>query len=274
MDTINIRHLRRPHQSSQHGFTLIELMITMVISLLISSALYAAYLSQNRSQIAQDRLVEMQQHLRGGMNFMVRELRMAGFDPQLTADAGIVTATKTTITFTQDLNDNGVGKTPGDGNVTDPGERISYGFTAGADADNNGVVDADFTPFAGATTGTASLERTTNDPADPGPYPVADNIEALEFLYLIGDDFNPTLTPSAGELANIRAVVVSILARVQKPDREFRNNQTYLPASNDMKLQDGKYIPSSGPSGVSWTTNDNYRRRLLISTVNLRNMGL
>lgn len=259
------------NQLGKSGFTLVELMVTLVVASLISLTLYTAYLSQNRSQVAQDRVVEMQQHLRGGMNFMTRELRMAGFDPQLTADAGIVAATATTITFTRDINDNGAGSTPGDGDVADSEESITYGITAGADADNNGVIDAIFDPANGADNGTASIERTTNNPVTPGPFPIADNIEALEFLYLIGDDYNPTLAPPAAQLDDIRAVVISILARVQSPDQQMTNNQIYLPASNDPNIQNGEYFIGSG---AAWPVNDNYRRRLLISTINMRNMGL
>ncbi|WP_028581422.1 prepilin-type N-terminal cleavage/methylation domain-containing protein [Desulfogranum japonicum] len=271
MNLMNNMHTSLFRRTGQIGFTLVELMITMVIASLISAALYSAYISQQRSQTAQDQIVEMQQHLRGGVNFMVRELRMAGCDPQLTADAGIVAATSTTVTFTLDVNDNGAEKSPGDGDVADPEESITYGFTAGADANNDGVVDANFTPFAGATAGTASIDRTTNDPVNPGPFPIADNIEALELLYLVGDDFTPTLAPAAAEFDNIRAIVISILARVRNPDQKFTNNQVYLPASNDSNIQKGVYNINSG---VSWAVNDNYRRRLMITTVNLRNMGL
>ncbi len=256
---------------NRSGFTLVELMITLVVGSLITLAMYSVYLSSQKRQTSQDRVVEMQQHIRSGMNFMVRELRMAGFDPQETADAGITVATSTGLTFTQDTNDNGTGNSPGDGDVTDSEENITYGITAGADANNDGIVDANFAPVFDADLGVASIERATNNPVSPGPFSVADNIEAIEFLYLIGDDYTPTLNPAAGELDDIRAVVVSILARVTFRDQEFLNRKVYLPASNDRNFANGEYFINSG---VRWQVNDNYRRRLMISLINLRNMGL
>jgi type IV pilus assembly protein PilW len=246
--------------SEHSGFTLVEMLIVLMISSLIMAALFTAYITQQRSQTAQDQIVEMQQNLRSGFNFLQREMRMAGFDPQGGSGAGITTATDSTFEFSQDINDNGAGEYPGNGDATESGEIITYDLAG--DADDDGVVDD----------GIDSLTRDMDGVgAGSGAQPVANNIEAVEFLYLVGDDLTPTLAPVAGQFDEIRSVVVSMLARTSVPDPDFQGGPTYLPASNDPDFHDGMYDVGSGKT---WGSNDNFRRRLLITTVQLRNMNL
>lgn len=225
------------------GFTLVELMLTLVISFILVATLYSAYQSQQRSQTAQSQVVEMQQNARAALEMMATEIRMAGFDPLGSSNAGIVTATSGRLQFTRDINDNGLGVVPGDGDTADANENVTYGIADANDADQDGVVDA----------GVASLGRNTGG----GFMPVAENIEVVEFLYLVGDNLTPTTAPAAADLDTIRAVTISVLARAANPDQNFRNNRAYTTAS-----------------GAIRTVNDNYRRRLYTTTVNLRNMGL
>lgn len=250
-------HLLKKNSRSS-GFTLVEMLIVMLLSGLIIAALYTAHRTQQRSQTAQDQVVEMQQNLRSGFNFLQREIRMAGFEPVLGSDAGIVTATNSSFVFTQDINNNGANNDPGNGDVADDGETITYGLAN--DADNDGIVDDE---------GIASLTRLAS--GGVAAQPVADNIEAVEFLYLLGDDLTPSLNPLAGELDSIRTVVISMLARTRFPDPDFRGSANFRPASNDPNFHNGDY---NLDSGVIWENNDNFRRRMLIATVQLRNMGL
>ena len=70
-------------QSGPHkGFTLIELLIAMAIMAVTVGAIYGVYISSNRSYKTQDRVVAVQQNLRASIDFMVREIRLAGLDPQ------------------------------------------------------------------------------------------------------------------------------------------------------------------------------------------------
>lgn len=83
---------------------------------------------------------------------------------------------------------------------------------------------------------------------------VAENIEQLEFYYTM-EDGSQTLAP--GNLDNIRNVQISILSRAATFDTKFTNTKNYVSAS-----------------GAIWPANDNFRRRLLITTIQIRNMGL
>lgn len=220
------------------GFTLVELLVSMVISGVVLGALYSAYVVQQKHSIAQEQVTEMQQSLRGAMNFMVAELRLAGLDPIEEADAGFVEIQQDALTFTIDFDEDG--KTDG------AGENISYDlYTSGSGVLTLGRL---------ATSATSSLTET---PIGSGHYeiaghqPLAENIERVEFNYL---DASNTVTTNEESVSSIQ---ISLLARASRPDPTFTNSMTYTTAS-----------------GASWVVNDNYRRRLLITTVKIRNMGL
>lgn len=228
------------------GFTLVELMLTMAISGMIVAAIYSAYLSQQRTYLMQEQVAEMQQNIRAALDLLSREIRMAGYDPTGGAGAGITTASAGRIGFTKDITNSTGNASTGDGSLNGPNENITFGFSNANDSGPDGIADA----------GIAPLGRNTGG----GFQPIAENIQAIEFRYL---DVNGAVTAT---LADIRAVQISILARAGRPDQDFTNSVTYTPAS-----------------GVAWdlngaaagnAANDNFRRRLLITTVQCRNMGL
>ena len=225
------------------GFTLVELMLAIVVSSILMAALYSAYVSQQRSQTAQAQVVEMQQNARAALEMMAAEVRMAGFDPSGSSGAGIVTATRGRLQFTRDMNDNGPGSVPGDGDTSDANENITYGLSNANDVENDGIADA----------GVAPLGRDTGG----GFMPVAENIEVVEFCYLVGNDLTLTVTPDPAKLDEIQAVTISVLVRAAAADPRYSSNGTY-----------------TMPSGAIRNVNDNFRRRLYTSTVKLRNMGL
>ena len=116
--------------SDQHGFTLVELMVALAITGIISAAMYAAYTSQQRVYQSQDQIVGMQQNLRAGLDMMTRELRMAGYDPERKWEAGFSRAEGQFVEFSMiavdDKRDN-----DDDGVTDEPGElrTIGYGIT-------------------------------------------------------------------------------------------------------------------------------------------------
>ncbi len=89
------------------GFTLIELMIAIVISSFIVTAVYAANTTQQRTYHAQEQVAEMQQNLRAAMSFITSEIRMAGYDPEGSGNFGITSALAGRLQFTVDLDKNG-----------------------------------------------------------------------------------------------------------------------------------------------------------------------
>lgn len=213
------------------GFTLIEIMVALAISGIVMASIYTAFLSQHNNYLAQEQVAEMQQNIRAGVNLMTREIRMAGFDPNGDAKATISAATVGSISFSMDLNEDG------DTDAGDAGENATYSLYT--------------------SDGVQKLGRTNQ--------PVAENIEQLEFYYTLADG-TQTIAPTASQLADIRNIQISILARAGRADRNFTNTMTYTPASG---------IPWDLNGATAGTApNDNFRRRLLITTIQCRNMGL
>lgn len=66
------------------GVTLIELLITLVISAIIIGGTYSMIISQGKVATTQERVIESQQGVRVAMEIMVRDLQMAGFDDKET----------------------------------------------------------------------------------------------------------------------------------------------------------------------------------------------
>lgn len=236
---------------SQGGFTLIELSLTLLIGMIISAAVYTAYLAQSRVHRTQDAVAEMQQNIRAAMTVLVRDLRIAGYDPTHKADSGFVDG----VNFS-----NGSGDTE---NVSTSATQIS--FTADLDEDGeidltaedingDGNVDiAEMEQISYRLNGT-TLERYSTTTGAVKWQPIAEMIDQIEFRYL---DADGNAVTNSADLDDIVEVQVSILARTDRVDKKFTNSVTY-----------------TAGSGASWAVNDNFRRRLLITSVNCRNLGL
>jgi type IV pilus assembly protein PilW len=173
------------------GFTLLELLITMAISGLVMTGIYSVYNSQQTTYNSLMQSVEMQQNLRAGMLMLVNEVRMAGYDPTGDANARLVNIDSDTITFTMDLD--------GDGMLAGSGENITYLIYTASD-------------------GRQKLGRQNPTVSQA----VAENFDALNFVYLDADG-NVTATASA-----VRSIQVAMVA---KTDRVavggFLNTTTY-----------------------------------------------
>ncbi len=217
------------------GFTIVELIVAMAVSLLVMGAICSTFLSQNKSYLAQEEVAAMQQNLRAAMFYMQREIRMAGCDPFEIGGIGITAANANSISFTEDVTGNTTGSPP-DGDVLDANESITYSMNGG------------------------NLTRNTGG----GNQVVAQNIDALDFVYLDGSSPPVVLNPgggnvAAGSLSTIRSVEITIVARTGRGLQPSINNNTYL-------NQQGTQI--LGPQ------NDNFSRRCLTTFIKCRNLGL
>ncbi len=253
------------------GFTLVELIIALTVGGILLGAVYSTYRVQQQVFMAQDQVAEMQQNIRAVLLYVSREIRMAGYDPKGIPGAGFEesflpgppTALRAgRIRFTLDAN--------GDGALLNStGERVEMGFSPTDDATGDGIPDVD---ADGDGVPDAISFRRQLDSVDLAPFPlyqsVADNIQALEFLYLDGAGVQTTV------LTDIRAIQVSILARARNPDPKFTNGQIYCPASNPFDISTGLCTNPVAPAMTWGPYNDNFRRRLLITTIQCRNMGL
>ena len=229
--------------NNHKGFTLIELLVAMTVGLVVMAGVSMTFRSQQKSYLLQEQMAAMQQNLRAAMFHMEREIRMAGCDPNLTASAQFVTANATSMTFTQDLRGGGADGSQPDGDTDDPTENITYYLN---DIDGDGLGD----------------ELRRNDLNGIGDQVIADNISALNFVYLdkagtkLDDDGAGNVTTG---IPQIRSVEITLLARTGRGDRGFQNNTNYT-----NRLGDSIF----GPAG------DNRRRKLLTTGIKCRNLGL
>jgi type IV pilus assembly protein PilW len=226
----------------------------MAMAGIVIGAIYSTYKSQQDSYVAQTHVAEMQQNLRAALYVIGRDIRMAGFNPAGITDlAGFVQSLpdgdttektdSTTMAFTIDLNTPG---TPdlsnGQIDPNDGDEQIAYRLSG--NALQKFSYDANDTTWKWLT--------------------VADNIEAINFVYLNGAG-NPIDPTTVTNLPLIRSVQITLLARTTFEARDYTNNQTY---ENQRDVSEAGFYWSFTAPG------DNYRRRLLTTEIRCRNMGI
>ena len=234
---------------NRSGFTLVELLISMTLVSLVMTAVYSTYQSQQKTYVVQNQMAAMQQNVRAAMFYMERELRMAGCDPTGNAGARVENPAGNTIQFTMDITG---GESDGkdndsdgtideaaediypDGLLNGTNENITYAL-----ADGDGDLDID-------------LMRTDNG----GPRMIAENIDALDFVYL---DKDSAVLTAPIDLSDIRAVQITVVARTSQIDNDYTNSLEY-------KNKQGTTILTA--------QNDSYRRILLSTHIKCRNLGI
>lgn len=193
----------------RRGFSLIELLIAMAVGLIVVSAAYQFFISQNKAYKIQEQMAEMQQSVRAAMETMVRELRMTGFDTANTPKiAGIVSANASSIHFTQNITRTNPAYVP-DEDVLDPNEDVTYSL----DAQNNRLIRR-------------ARERTSPTTASElTDAPLAENIQTLTFRYF--DANNTELSTPVAVPANIRKIEITLKGKTAKPDPAYSQNSGY-----------------------------------------------
>jgi len=64
---------------NEKGVTLIELLVVLVISGAVVGGVYKVFIAQTKAYTVQDQVAEVQQDVRGAMEIMARDIRMAGY---------------------------------------------------------------------------------------------------------------------------------------------------------------------------------------------------
>ncbi|MGD9369212.1 MAG: prepilin-type N-terminal cleavage/methylation domain-containing protein [Desulfobacteraceae bacterium] len=95
--------------TNSSGFTLVELMVALATATIFILATLTISDMSMQTYRAQERVSDAQQGVRAALNLMVRDIRMAGYDPMAlsngpTAGIGILAATDTKLQFSADLN--------------------------------------------------------------------------------------------------------------------------------------------------------------------------
>lgn len=174
-------------KNNEQGFTLIEVVIGLAISLILMGVAVSIFNVQRKSYSMQEQVTEMQQNVRATMDMMVREIRMAGYDPTESGFVGIGTNTTTLLQILADLD--------GNGTTTGTYENITY-------------------QYYNASAGTLSCQIRRNLGTE-STESLAENINACNFLYY---DSNGIATTTASSIRQIR---ITVTGMTDKPDPNF-----------------------------------------------------
>ncbi len=258
---------------TKSGVTLIELLLALLLSSILTAALYRAFISQQRTYTIQDQVAEMQQNVRIALDQMTKEIRMAGYGGDTMSVFGdvngftdIITPGSNTITILfadqvgvlKEITAAGAQQLRVTNAATFNPDKKKYLCLNGLNNYSVQSVTGDtitlmhplgeghpinepvylvkaISYYLGASGGKTVLRR--NENTGGGGQPLADNIEGLELTYFDANG-NATSNPS-----DIRLVRVEVTARTGMADPQQK-------------------------------TEDGYRRRTLSSSIKVRNMGL
>lgn len=206
--------------ASPKGFTIIELLVSVLLTSIIMGAIYSVYRVQTHSAKVQENRLEAQEYARSVLDMMVREIRNAGYAPTGAACAGVLVADAQRLQFTYDANANGL--------CTDDNETIEYAYNS----TTKNITRA--TNILGSTTLGSAQDLTDS------------NATALQFTYYPQDCTNNFSTPvgtgssgcpaspggNAGTLAAIQRAMISVTVQSKNPDAAFGGQLTTTMTSN------------------------------------------
>lgn len=225
-----------------NGFTLVETLIALAVGSIVIASIFQIFHNQQRSFGIQDQVVEMQQNGRAGIYFMTKELRSAGYDPEMEEIFGFVTDFAAPNEIFPDVFGNG------DINYATESTRVAFTMDNNGnkklDVNDNELIAYQYIP-GDNTIRRYSIERNNWDI-------IATGIEAFDLVFLDATG-NVTTNPD-----DFYAVQVAIVSRSKNIDFDYVNSISFL----------NKQGTNICPSCV---TDKNYRRRILSTTIRLRN---
>lgn len=200
----------------QRGFTLVELLVSMLLTFIVMGAIYSVYRVQTHSVKAQENRMEAQEYARAVLDLMVREIRNAGYFPVgacTTTPAntnGIVTADAQSFQFVYDANAaNG---------CADADENITYAFST-----------------TGCPTGFGDITRNGSALTDCNVPTGAAN---FSLTYYPIDSTTAYSTPvAAGNLGSIQRVLITLTVQSKYPDAEFGGGQLNATMTSNADLR-------------------------------------
>jgi prepilin-type N-terminal cleavage/methylation domain-containing protein len=180
------------------GFALIELLVAMAITGIVAGIGFAFFVSQNTQYESQMLRTELRERVRSGMDLIIRESRLAGYDPAGINFCGIVYNSQW-IKIKADLN--------GDGDTLDENEVITYTYNAGQGTiyRNNGGTDQ----------------------------PAVEHVQSFTFGYC---DATGAAVTSAAQQAAIRQIDLTITGKTSRPDKTCKTNGGFRTYALESKI--------------------------------------
>jgi type IV pilus assembly protein PilW len=259
----------------QHGVGLVELMITLVISLVLLGALAYFYLGSQQTSRANEDISRMQESGRNAMDILGKAIRQAGF--RLDVDQPLYINTANNIGAIIGTDGGGTGASAIPDTITlrhDPvlvpdasnpiqGKEVtclgniktsnndtfdSYGMREV----NKQVVEYSFSILNNGL----RCSSVASNPATGGQL-IVDNIENMQITYGLGDGLGAvtsyTNMPTAAQFSQVTAVKVSLLVRGPSIGVAANRSQTYT------------------YNGETVTKTDGFLRQVYTSTFTVRN---
>jgi type IV pilus assembly protein PilW len=271
-------------KNNQSGFSLTEMMIVLAILGVVLAAMYNTFTHQQKSYSVQDNVSVMQQNVRVGLDYLVKDIRMAGYIPEDipfdTSDPPIPTPSTT------EPSTDVAGQLFTDGVAESIEQATSTSITFQADIDNDAVTETVQYTLNGTN---LTMEVWQWNPVtlswnpSSGPQIVAEDIESLTFTYsLLADNYG--LDNDVDDDGNDGADETGELLTWDlnngldddddgwiDEDGPLNTNQlrslirnVYVVINSRSAVKDPKYThPTEG---------DSYRRRTLTSNIGLRNI--
>lgn len=251
--------------SFQAGFTLVEIMVAITLSMFLIAGLVQIYSSSKRSSTLQQTLAEYQENQRFSLDLLSRDLRMAGF-----FDQSIQTSIKPVPKFylnaldsTDPLNTT---NHPGDGS-----DVLTVQYESATDCLGHSI-DKGETGFDGPNGKPIAINMYyvqletlyCNGNGGVGGQPLIEGVVNMQVLF--GEDLGPIKAgeqPTAdryvtignvSKMERIKTVRIALLFKTPTPIKDKAESVTY-------KLLDAPEI----------TANDKYRREVVTTTIALRN---
>ena len=112
----------------ENGFTLVELLVSLLIGAIVMAAAYSSYISQQRAYRITESVSAIQQNLRSAMLFIEKDIRMAGFNPLKKSGFGILSISSNSITLAKDYGSTDPAND--ENGVVNTGETISYSIAS------------------------------------------------------------------------------------------------------------------------------------------------
>ncbi|HBH28844.1 MAG TPA: hypothetical protein DDX99_08390 [Desulfofustis sp.] len=237
-----------------NGFTLMELMVGMVVSMAVVAGSVTVYISMVRGHNNQVKVVAMQQNLRATMDYLERNIRMAGYDPFGFAGAGFSAEVAGT---TYEVKSDEISFTADQGRIS--GSDFDY--------NPNGTIDNHWNEnFVFNLINTAGNQSSTLHRLNAAGVPVelAENIDCLNFVYLdqAGNVIAaPVASADFDDIAAVQITLVGTFGAAPGLGTPYTDTTVYRNKQMDLlNLQSGANPP-----------NDSIRRLMVTSTVAVRN---
>lgn len=216
----------------ERGFTLIEMVMATFMLSITLAAFYSVYRVQTRSLKSQDVRLQAQQDARAALDFMVREMRNAGYNPSGTTSGsncgdgvpgtpGVIAVSAQAFHFSYDANS--------DGDCLGSGENIQYAYDAGT---NNVTRAADGGAAEDITDGNTTALQFVYYPAQTsGTVPPP-------FCYVSGvDDPTGCSGDLSANVANVKRVGIQVTIQSKIANDDFGGGQLVAAMTSNVDLR-------------------------------------